>query len=260
MEAIDVKNAARRFGADLVGIAPLSRFDGVAPQNDPRNIFPQGKSMIVIGRRIPRGAVRGVESGSAITGSYTDFGLYMLEDQFLAKSTYDLVIWMENQGFEAVPMFGYDSDSAAGFPLGAPVEEGKAAPNVYVNWQLAAKLCGLGETGKNGLFITPEFGTLQRFAMLITDKELTPDEVVERNVCENCDACTKACPLNDSLCSKCTSGAIRTGFGRFHTVDKIAAACGRACLASLEERGLISGKFTTAFRAEKLSSKCNEVK
>ena len=50
MEAIDVKNAARKFGADLVGIASLSRFDGVALQNDPRSIFPDGKTMIVIGR------------------------------------------------------------------------------------------------------------------------------------------------------------------------------------------------------------------
>ena len=114
MEAIDVKNAARRFGADLVGIAPLSRFDGVAPQNDPRSIFPQGKTMIVIGRRIPRGAVRGVESGNSANVSFTDFGFYMLEDQYLAKCTYDLVIWMENQGFEAVPMFGYDVEATAG--------------------------------------------------------------------------------------------------------------------------------------------------
>ena len=248
MEAIDVKNAARKFGADLVGIASLSRFDGVALQNDPRSIFPHGKTMIVIGRRSPRGALRGVESGNSADVSFTDFGFYMLEDQYLAKCTYDLVIWMENQGFEAVPMFGYDSDSAAGFPLGAPVEAGKPAPNVYVDWQLAATLCGLGEVGKNGLFITPQFGTLQRFAMLITDKELTPDEVNKRNVCENCNACLDACPLNFSKCGKCTAGAVQTGFGRFHTVDKIAAACGRACLASLEERKLVSGNFTTPFR------------
>ena len=248
MEAIDVKNAARRFGADLVGIAPLSRFDGVAPQNDPRSIFPQGKTMIVIGRRIPRGAVRGVEAGNPANGTVADFGLYMLEDQYLAKTTYDLVIWMENQGFEAVPMFGYDVEAPVGVPLGAPVSEGKTAPNVYVDWKRAAHLCGLGEVGRNGLFITPEFGTLQRFAMLVSDRELAPDEVLERNVCGNCNACEEACPLNSTLCSKCSAGAVQTDFGRFHTVDKISAACGRACLASLEERGLISGKFTTPFR------------
>lgn len=248
MDSLKIKEAARRFGADLAGIAPLSRFDGVAPQNDPRSIFPQGKSMIVIGRKIPRGALRGVETGTALNGTYDHFGLFMLEDQFLAKATYDLVIWIESQGFEAVPLFGYDADAASQYPLGAPVEPGKPAPNVYVNWQYAAHCCGLGETGKNGLFITPEFGPLQRFAMLITDKELEPDPVISPDFCSSCDACKKACPLNENLCDRCTNGAVQTGFGRFNTIDKIAAACGRACLASLEERGLLKHKFSTPFR------------
>lgn len=266
MDASKVKAAARQFGADLVGIAPLSRFEGAAPENDPRKIFSQGKSMIVIGRRILRGSLRCMENDSASDAYYSGFGLTMLEDQFLAKATYDLCIWFEAQGLEAVPMFGYDSDAAAGYPLGVPVEEGKPAPNVYVNWQQAAHLCGLGETGRNGLFITPEFGTLQRFAMLITDAELEADEVVTRNICDNCDACIKACPLDSSLCSRCTNGAVQTGFGRFNSVDKIPAACGRACLASLEERGAITNKLSTPFRTGKpwkrdvLNRKIDEVK
>ena len=85
MDAKSVKEAARRFGADLVGITSIGKFDGVAPQNDPRNIFRQGKNMIVIGRKIPRGALRGVESQSVSNGVFDDFGLYMLEDQYLAK-------------------------------------------------------------------------------------------------------------------------------------------------------------------------------
>ena len=64
MDAISIKEAARKFGADLVGITSLDKFEGTAPENDPRNIFKQGKSMIVIGRRIPRGTLRGVETGS----------------------------------------------------------------------------------------------------------------------------------------------------------------------------------------------------
>lgn len=251
MDAVKIKEAARKFGADLVGITSLDRFEGVAPERDPRNIFPQGKSMIVLGRRIPRGVLRGMETGSAMNGSYPEFGLFMLEDQFLAKTTYDVVIWIESQGFEAVPLFGYDADAAAGVPVGAPVAPGKPAPNVFVDWQLAAHLCGLGETGRNGLFITPEFGTLQRFAMLITDKELAADDIISRNVCEGCNACKTACPLNENQCSRCTNGAVQTGFGRFNTVDKIAAACGRACLASLEERGFIQRKFDSAFRTDK---------
>ena len=86
--------------------------------------------------------------------------------------------------------------------------------------------------------------------MLITDLELESDKITERNVCHDCNACMDSCPLNSTLCSRCEGGAIQTGFGRFHTIDKISAACGRACLASLEKRNLISRKFSTAFRKE----------
>lgn len=249
MDAKIIREKALQFGADLVGMTKLEKFNGVAPENDPRNIFPQGKSMIMLARRIPRGVLRGIEHAHAPNGAFDDFGLYMLEDQFLTKATYDLVIYMESFGCEAVPMFCYDSEAAAKFPLGCPVAPGKPAPNVYVDWKLAARLCGLGEVGKNGLFITPEFGTLQRFSMLITDVELPAGEIIDRKVCDNCDACQKACTFNN-LCSKCTSGAVHTNIGRFNTIDKIAAACGRSCLASLEARGLITRKLTTAFRNE----------
>ena len=241
MNAEEVKDAARRSGADLVGITSLARFEGVAQERDPRNIFSRGKSLIMIGRRIPRGLVRSVEHSGSAKNSFRDFGFYMLEDQFLAKATYDLVIRMEADGFEAVPMFCYDAEAASAYPLGAPVCEGKAAPNVYVDWQYAARLCGLGETGRNGLFITPQFGTLQRFAMLITDAELEEDPLVVRNVCENCNACMEACPLDHTLCRECSAGAVFTDIGRFNTIDKITAACGMACLKSLEKRGLVTG-------------------
>ena len=250
MDSKQIKDAAKRFGIDLCGIAPLSRFEGVAPEKDPRQIFPAGKNIIVIGRRILRGSLRGVENGGALQGAYQDFSMFMLEDQFLAKATYDLVIWMEARGFEAVPIFGYDADAACANPLGTPVAAGKPAANVYVDWRLAAHLAGLGETGRNGLFITPEFGTLQRFAMLITDADLTADEVITRNVCENCGACEKACPLEGaSKCNRCHEGAIHTDIGRFNIVDKIGAPCGRACLSSLEERSLIVQSYSEPFRS-----------
>jgi hypothetical protein len=86
--------------------------------------------------------------------------------------------------------------------------------------------------------------------MLITDAELDADEIVTCNVCENCDACQKACPLDNTLCRRCPDGAVQTAFGRFNTIDKVAAACGRACLASLEARNLVTRKLADAFRKE----------
>ena len=59
-----IKEQARKFGADLVGITSMDRFEGAPKQMDPRYIFPGAKSMIVLGYRIPRGAFRGIEEGT----------------------------------------------------------------------------------------------------------------------------------------------------------------------------------------------------
>ena len=60
----EIKALAKRVGADCVGIAPMSRWEGAPRQNDPRYIFPGAKSMVVLGFRIPRGLLRGIEEGT----------------------------------------------------------------------------------------------------------------------------------------------------------------------------------------------------
>ena len=52
---------AKGYGADLVGIAPMDRFEGAPAQMDPRYIMPEAKSMIVMGFRVMRGSLRGIE-------------------------------------------------------------------------------------------------------------------------------------------------------------------------------------------------------
>lgn len=250
MNTKELKDAAKKFGADLVGIAPIKCFAHLPPENNPLSIFPQAKSLIVIGRKIPRGIFQKFKDMNKQKGAFQMFGLYLLEDNFLAKTTYDINIWMEAQGYEAVPLFGYDAEAAAKQPLGAPVADGKPAPNVYVDWAFAAKCAGLGEIGKNGLFLTPEYGTRQRFALLLSDFEFDADQEIAPGFCKNCSACIEVCPLkalsetgrDNEKCKKCEFGAIQTGFGRFHNVDRIPAVCGLACLKSLESRGLLSDK------------------
>ena len=49
LTAAEVKAKAKECGADIVGIAPMSRWEGTDKQHDPRYIFPGAKSMIVMG-------------------------------------------------------------------------------------------------------------------------------------------------------------------------------------------------------------------
>ncbi len=268
MTAQLLKEAARGFGADLVGIASIDTLRYLPAEINPLSINSHAKSVIVVGRKVLRGALRGIEQGNEFDNSFPAFGFYSLEDNYLARTTYDVTIWMEKQGFEAVPLFAYDVD---GQPAGVPVAPGKPAPNVILQYRILAQAAGLGETGLSGLFLTPEFGPRQRFAMLVSDAELEADAPFKPRICDDCGACVKGCPLdaldaaagkpfgfagcertvaarNNARCLRCKNGASQTNEGRFNTVDRMAAACNRACIAALEARGTLAEKFENPFR------------
>ena len=56
---------------------------------------------------------------------------------------------------------------------------------------------GLGEYGRHGLVITPEFGTSVRFGKIFTDAPLAHDRPISfgvKEMCEICSACVTGCP------------------------------------------------------------------
>jgi len=69
----------------------------------------------------------------------------------------------------------------------------KPAPNVLLNFRIAAYLCGMGEIGYSKMFLTPEFGPRQRFAFILTDAPLVPDPIFEGKICDRCMSCVKEC-------------------------------------------------------------------
>lgn len=267
MRAQELKDYARQHGSDLIGIAAIERFQDEPPERHPSSIFPECRSVIVVGRRILRGSLRGIEEGTNFSSTYGHFGYSMLENNFLSQTTYDVTIWLESRGFEAVPLFGYWPD---GMPKGKPVAPGKPAPNVIVDPWVAAQAAGLGEIGLGGFLITPEFGTRQRLALILTDAQLNPDPVRGRAICAECGACAKACPfdainlarrkkiglaghameiaeIDYTICEKCPNGAMRAA-GVGSRPDRVAAACGRACLVQLEAGGKLASRFENKFR------------
>jgi len=247
-----IRAAARSFGADLCGFAPIERFTGIDPKHHPQSIFPQTKTVIVLGRRILRGAVRVVEEQSAVS-PYIDFGLSMLEDQFLPKTAYDVVLLIEANHFDGVPIFGYDVEAADKVYMADPVADGKPAPNVYIDIAHAAELAGLGKIGRHGMLITPQFGTLQRLSLVLTDAELTGDPLCKIDFCNGCSACIDECPfaLKRERCAECKTGSVPTNFGHFNAIDRNGAACSRACLNALEKRDLLNRHFNRNFRDDK---------
>lgn len=173
-QAREIKQVARTFGADLVGITDFdprwlyaskySRLaDGLKEQEIPEGMT----SVIVIAQAMDRELLKTVPS--ALSGTATGIG-YSRDTVVLLS----LAQYIVNLGYRAVPSM---NDSALAIPY--------------------ALKAGLGEYGRHGLLITPEFGPRVRLGKIFTDLPLThdvPREFGVRSFCEECRACSDACP------------------------------------------------------------------
>ncbi len=201
-----MKEYARRCGADVVGVASMDRFEGAPKQMDPRYIFPDAKAMVVLGFRILRGALRGIEEGTFFI-AYSGMGYAGINHVRQPMVLWDLCRWIEDQGYETVPMpndwpwtatdVSGDKPDMVGLPrtdpFSRPVSPDKPAPDVFVHLRIAAFCAGLGEIGYGKILLTPQFGPRQRFAAVLTDAPLEPDPLFEGNLCDRCMSCVKDC-------------------------------------------------------------------
>ena len=202
----EVKQFAKQCGADLVGVASMDRFEGAPKQMDPRYIFPDAKAMVVMGFRILRGALRGIEEGTFFV-AYAGMGYAGINHVLQPMTLWSFCRMLEDEGYEAVPIpnnFPWtNTDSSGQDPelTGLPrdawsraVSEDRPAPDVFVHMRIAAFCAGLGEIGYSKMLISPEFGPRQRLAAVLTDAPLEPDPIYEGpQLCDRCMACAAQC-------------------------------------------------------------------
>lgn len=200
LDAARLKKFAKECGADLVGIAPMDRFEGAPKQFDPRYIFPDAKVMIVLGFRIPRGALRGIEEGTFFV-AYCGMGYAGINWVLQPMVIWKITNFLEDHGYEAVPIpncFPWCAIDGLTGELrenwSRPVSPDKPAPDVFIHLRIAAVAAGLGEIGYSKLLLTPEFGPRQRLAAIITDAPLEADPLYDGPpLCDRCMLCVKEC-------------------------------------------------------------------
>jgi len=251
----------KALGLDLLGVASLDGYRDVEPQWNPLSILPKAKSIVVFGKSIPRSYFRGMEEGT----------LWLRVDRYLPpRAGYYLCRSFEDNGFLAVPCSPLAPER---WPDGIVAKEGKPAPNVTPDVNLAAQLAGLGEIGYNGTFLTPQFGARQALGMLFTEAAIEPDKpFASGQICrrENCLACVKGCPagalsappttrkVGDQAisvgsytlekCRLCVNGAFPDTSCASAPPNRLAAACTRACIACLEDSGALQTGYRSKFR------------
>lgn len=186
--AAEVKQVAREAGADLAGIASIGRFDNAPPEVHPRSIFSGTESVIALGCRMLRGALKTIEEGNYWQAYNCDSYQYLnevLAPHLLRK----VCLFLENRGHTAVPIH-----NPFGAHQGRPVRPGGTQPDGHISLRVVGCAAGLGELGMSKLFLTPQFGPRQRMFAVLTDAVLEPDPLFAGSVCDRCGACARACP------------------------------------------------------------------
>lgn len=170
-----IKKAGRMLGGGSIGICRLderwlyshqfNRKDGTErPMDLPKHL----NHVIVIG--VPMDYRLGLTFPSALSGTTTGDGYARCLNASTAMAQF-----ITNLGYEAVASM---NDTALNIPL--------------------AIQAGLGEYGRHGLLITPQFGPNVRIAKVFTDLPMEVDSPISFGVkafCEICRKCASSCPV-----------------------------------------------------------------
>ena len=185
-----IKKYAGQVGFDLCGITTAepffhleeilrkrvhagnhSEFENLdfAKRVNPRQISPQANSIIALGKAYP-GCEKGKGGGSGFIARcghgvdyHSDFHDKMNQLSYFLKAEFFLT------------------------PLAAMVDTGP-----LIDRAIAAR-AGLGWYGKNCAIISPEYGSWIALGQILLQEKLAPDSP-QKEQCELCDRCIKACP------------------------------------------------------------------
>jgi len=106
-----------------------------------------------------------------------------------------------------------------------------------------AQRAGVGSFGKNSLILNPRYGPWIRLQSILTDAELAPDEPFEEDLCGDCEACIRACPVGAltpyTVDAERCSGHLNQMPPFTENSTLMCTQCQRACPHGREERGLL---------------------
>lgn len=203
-----IKEKAKEYGADLCGIASISRFADTDPQRDPKRILPKAQSVIGFGFRVPKGLYYCMEQETQFN-NYTSLGVKYIDEEFSEIFLLRMAALIENEGYDACVQRNVSNLKIKGdksqnpelidtyeLKFASAVSGDKPVPDVIIDFSHAARACGLGSISVRGNVLTREFGPFVRFVFLVTDALLEADPAFEEELCDRCGMCAQACPGN----------------------------------------------------------------
>lgn len=202
-----VINFCKDHGADIVGFAPVERWDkyNEVPEDfRPRSVWPPARTVIVMGIGMPLPVVE-------TTPSVLHMELYKTVNIQLDSLAVSLMRHLNRIGHAS---FFFTRD---GYSSMKALREKNLAAFSHV---MAAKYAGLGTIGASHCLLTKEFGPRVRLISVFTEAVVPPDPVLEKELCIKCKACAICCP------NKCITMRDDRVIGDYDSA---------ACLAKAEE-------------------------
>ncbi len=206
MNAEYIKAKAKELGASVCGIGNVELLRDEPAGRNPFYILPNAKAIIGFGIKIPRGLYRAMEN-KAQYYNYVNLGVKYIDESFAEIFLLKMGALIENEGYDAclqrsIPGFKIKGDKSTNpevnrvfeLALSEPVAEGKPAPDILIDFNRAAEVCGLGAAGLHGKVIAPKYGSFMRWVYIITDMPLEFDTPFEGTLCDKCGKCLTACP------------------------------------------------------------------
>lgn len=206
MTAEYIKQKAKELGASVCGIGNIELLRDEPMQRNPFYILPKAKAIIGFGIKVPRGLYHAMEDKRQYY-NYANLGVKYIDESFAEIFLLKMGALIENEGYDAclqrsIPGFRIKGDKSTNpevsriyeLQFASAVSPNKPVPDVIIDYNKAAEVCGLGATGLHGKVIAPKYGPFMRYVFIITDMPLEHDAPFEGNLCDNCGKCLNACP------------------------------------------------------------------
>jgi epoxyqueuosine reductase len=188
----EILKECHRKGISLVGFSKVERWknppkelpnkfkEWIPPQFWPQNIYPEAKTVIVIGIPVQLPIV---ETAPSIY--YQE--LYKTVNSLLDFKAYELSEFLNQRAFASIylPRDGYGDINVL-----------LKKPRTFFSHRHAAYVAGMGSFGHDNMILTPEYGPRVRFTSIFTTAELESDEISGEDLCTKCGHCIEYCPVN----------------------------------------------------------------
>lgn len=183
----ELKTFLKQKGADLIGVAPAERMKDAPEGHRPTDLLPNARSVIVLAKHLIDSHIERLSAEDPTLRRYARmvYTAFCFDgtNATLFRMAHEGSILLERRGYYAFPIhptYPYDPEKFFG----------------VFSHRHAAVAAGLGQFGKSGVVLTPQYGPRQRFISILSTASLVPDPPLAGRLCTDCGECVKSCPVH----------------------------------------------------------------